>query len=72
MSLVHFFQRSKEIWGLRKEAEAGGVFNPGLALVKASSIRIRALCQAPEPKGLSLVLRIWEACPANGSLVTRA
>lgn len=69
-------QRSKEIWGLRKEPD--DALNPGLSrqALGATSIRLPTLCQPKGllqgPKDLSVVLRTWEACPANGSFVTRA
>lgn len=75
----HSLQRSKEIWGLRKEPD--GALNPGLSrqALGAASIRLHRLHTLCQPKGLlqgpkdlSVVRRTWEACPANGSLVTRA
>lgn len=69
-----FFAQEQRNGGLRKEPD--GALNPGLShqALGAASFRLHSLRQPKgplqEPKDPSVVLRTWEACPANGSLVT--
>lgn len=66
MRLGHFTEEQRNLGVLRKESD--GVLNPGLLYVKAlGPLPQGSLLPTPhppqEPEDLSVVVRIWEACP---------